>query len=99
MENVKRTLTCGLEKQRQLSENMKKNLEEQQDKLWSEDAAVRVDNFIFPPLQHWAVAINSNVVETTGCCPPQMAKKHISCLLERFGNKRASQDENRTTQQ
>jgi len=45
------------------------------------------------------VAINSNIIETTRCCPSQVAKKHIKCLLERQRIRKLGWEPNNTALQ
>ena len=78
-----------MEKQQKFFLKNEKNLGEQQDKLKSIDTAIRVNNFFRSYFTMQSSAINSNAIETVGCCrPSRMARKHIRCLLERKGKKR-----------
>jgi len=95
MEVVKRMHSAHWKNSKSFCKNGKA-LEEQQDKFSSKDAAVWVDNFIDSLLQRRAVVTYNYAIETTGCCSPETANKHIRCLLERHGNKRWGQDENWT---
>ena len=88
MEVVQKMLKCARISSNRFWKKNKKDLKQQKDTLKSKVMAGQVNNCINPRIQCRVMAINSSANETTGCCPPrQMAKKHISCLLERHSNK------------